>query len=329
MNERQFRQLLSKYAQGNTTPEEVDLLHQFYDSFQEESLLEPSTFDRWREEKRIHLNIIRDSEQKERQRLEARRQTISRSRAALRIAASVLLVIGLGVGGYVTYQNQPAPEIAWTHKITRKGQKATITLTDGTKVYLNVDSKLSFPEHFAADQRAVTLEGEAFFEVTRDPKRPFTITSGDLTTTVLGTSFNIKAFAGEAQQVTVATGQVKVRSARPGGAPQEVVLNPYQQAFYDGQLSKQPVDIRPLVAWREKVLRFDEVSLAEAAVVLERWFDVSIVLEDERIHACTINGTYVNETLPNILESFEHVLTITYRTEGERRIIITGKGCNS
>ena len=329
MDERQFRHLLSKYIQGKSTPEEIKLLHRFYDSFQKEASEEPDAFDRWLEEKRIHLNIKRNIERKDRKQYEVQRQRVSRPRAALKIAASGLLVISLGVAGYVAYQNMSVSERAWTEKSTRKGQKATIMLTDGTKVYLNVASKLLFPEHFDAGKRAVTLEGEAFFDVARNPKRPFIITSGDLTTTVLGTSFNIKAFVGEALQVTVATGQVKVKAPDRDGMAHEVFLQPYQQASYDGQLSKQKVDIQQFIGWREKVLRFDELSLAQAAIMLERWFDVSIKIEDERIRSCTISGTYINEKLTNVLESFEHILNITYRIEGERKIILAGKGCNS
>lgn len=328
MNDRQFQQLLSKYLQGKSTPEEIELLHRFYDSFQKKNSEEPKSLGQWSEEKRIYLNIKQALEQRERQQYEAQRTKASRLRAALKMAASVLLIISLGIAGYVAHQTTPPPKIAWIQKRTQKGQKAEITLTDGTRVHLNADSRLSFPESFAADQRTVTLEGEAFFEVTRQPTRPFVITSGNLTTTVLGTSFNVKAFATEPLEVTVASGQVKVSLPNLAGTSSELLLNPYQQAFYDGTLSKKEVDIHQFIAWREKVIQFDALTLAEAVIVLERWFDVSIKINNEQARSCRISGRYVNENLTNVLESFAHILDISYRMDGARTITLKGKGCH-
>lgn len=330
MNESQFRHLLDKYVQGKCTLEEIKLLHRFYESFQEEALEdEPDASDMWLRKEKIHRDVKRNIAQKDRQQYEEQHQKVTRFRTLLKIAASVLIIISLGTGSYVAYKNMPAPEIVWMEKSTRKGQKAAIRLTDGTKVYLNVDSKLTFPEHFNHDKREVILEGEAFFEVAKNVNRPFIIKSGNLTTTVLGTSFNIKAFEGEPLQVTVATGQVKVNTKHQDNISEEVFLNPYQQAFYDGKLSKLEVDIAQFIAWKEKIIRFDEISLEEAAIVLERWFNVSIVIENENIRQCKISGKYINENLINIMESFKHILGIKYRFEGDQKLIIDGKGCKS
>ena len=326
MDERQFRHLLDKYIRGESTPEENDLLHRFYHSYQEASPSEPAAFDQWVEKERIYKNIRQDIGEDHRPPPNPRE--VRYLRMQLKSVASWLLIAGGGVAIYLFFWPTPAPEVTWVEKSTQKGQKATIQLPDGTTVHLNVDSRLSFPEPFAAEQRAVTLAGEAFFEVARNTKRPFIITTPTLTTTVLGTSFNIKAFEGEPAQVTVASGQVNVKAAHRDGHPQEVHLLPYQQASYDGRLTKQPVDIQPFVAWREKIVQFDEVSLLEAVVVLERWFNVTITVDD-RLCPYTISGTYIDETLMNILESFVHILPITYRTEGERNYVITGPPCNS
>ena len=320
MNEPQFRHLLDKYRRGECTPDEVGLLHRFYDSFQEnEASASADGFERERVRRHIQQRIRRRSRTRGR----------SVTRRWRRAAASVLLLLGLGIGGYLAYTYLPTREVAWKARTTQKGQRATLTLTDGTRIHLNADSRLSFPERFAADRRTVVLEGEAFFEVAHQPQRPFVITSGELTTTVLGTSFNVRAFAGETSQVTVATGQVNVRSADRSGNTQEVTLNPYEQASYDGQLSTREVDVRPFVDWQEKVLRFREVSLTEAVIALERWYNVSIRIEDERIRACTISGAYINERLTNVLESFEHILNIKYRITEDQEVVLTGTGCSS
>lgn len=330
MNESQFRQLLDKYIEGKCTSEEIKLLHLFYDSFQSESVGEEvDEVDMWLLKEKSYRKIEHQMSYMERKAYEEQRQKNSRLSSFIKIAASVVLIFGLGIGSYMAYENAPAPEVAWMEKSTQRGQKATIKLMDGTMVYLNVDSKLSFPEQFAADKREVILEGEAFFDVSRNPKRPFIIKSGDLTTTVLGTSFNIKAFKGEPTNVTVVTGKVKVNSHGQNDTSNEVLLVPSQQAFYDGTLSKREVDISQFIAWKEKVIHFEEVTLEEAVVVLERWFNVSIALEGENIGQCKISGKYINENLINIMKSFEHILGVEYSIEDSHKLIIKGNGCKS
>ncbi len=325
MNESRLQQLLDKYLQGQCTAEETKLLHRFYESFPEE---QPDMFDMWLSEKKIYKGIRQKIAEKERQQYRQHKLKSAKSYKLLKIAASILIIIGIGFGSYLAYTVAPVPAIAWMEKTTRKGQRATITLMDGTKVYLNANSKISFPEQFSADKREVILEGEAFFEVARNVESPFTIQSGDLTTTVLGTSFNIRSFAGEPRVVSVATGKVKVNVHNMAG-PSEVFLTPNQQAFYNGQLSKKEIDINQYIAWKDKIIRFDEVTLAEAAVVLENWFNVSIQIKGENISQCKINGQYINENLTNILESFRHILGIQYQINDGQNLIIEGKGCNS
>ena len=326
MNESQFRQLLDKYLQGKCTPEEAQLLHRFYASFPE---AHPDTSDIALSEKKIYEGIRQRIAEKERQQYSAKKLKAAQSYRLVKIAASVLMIIGIGLGGYFANRDAPVPEIAWMEKSTRKGQRASITLMDGTKVYLNANSKISFPEQFSHNKREVILEGEAFFEVARNVTQPFTVQSGELTTTVLGTSFNIRAFAGEPLAVSVATGKVKVNASDKRGHSEEVFLTPNQQAFYDGQLSKKDIDIHQFIAWKDKIIRFDDVSLAEAALVLENWFGVSIQIEGENIKHCKINGQYIDENLINIMESFKHILGIEYQFSSGRNLIIEGKGCNT
>lgn len=326
MNDSQLRQLLDKYLQGKCSPEEANLLHQFYDSFPDE----PSdTVHMWLSEKKIHEGIRQRIAEKERQQYNVKKLKAAQSYRLLKIAASILFIIGVGLGSYFTDIEAPAAEIAWIEKATHKGQRATITLMDGTIVYLNANSKIIFPEKFSAKKREVILEGEAFFDVARNAKRPFTIRSGEVTTTVLGTSFNIRSFKGEPQVVSVATGKVKVKASDMTGHSEEIFLTPNQQAFYDGQLCRNDIDIRKFIAWKDKIIHFEDVTLDEAALELENWFGVTIHIEGENIRKCKISGQYIDEGLTNIMESFRHILGIKYHFTEGRNLIIEGEGCNT
>lgn len=245
-----------------------------------------------------------------------------------------ILVGAVVVSWLIYFVNRPEDiEISWMEKKTLAGQKATITLMDGTTVLLNSDSKLVYPRQFG-DSREVVLEGEAFFMVARDEHKPFSIKSGGLTTTVLGTSFNVKAFQDEDIEVTVATGKVKVSQdgTLPDAQSQELVLTPNQQAVYDisgKHLAKGEVDADRYLAWREGIIRLDNIRFEEAAKLLERWYGVNIILENKRIGNCVIiGGEFQNQSLHKVLRTVELTLDITYEFT-EDGVIIRGDGCRS
>ena len=258
-------------------------------------------------------------------------------RRSLRIRQYVLaslLIFALAGSLIISLVNGPSNgESAWMVKETLPGQKATITLMDGSTVLLNSDSKLVYPKLFG-DTRTVTLEGEAFFMVSRDEQKPFIIKSGALTTTVLGTSFNIKAFQNENIEVTVATGKVRVshdyeEAARQAGQTSELVLRPNQQAIYkvaDQHLDKEEIDAEHYLAWREGVLKFDHVRFEEAVKMLKRWYGVNITLENKEIGDCIIIGEFQNQSLHKVLRAVELALGIDYEFSADG-VMISGEGC--
>lgn len=131
--------------------------------------------------------------------------------------AAAMLVMGLAIGGWWQLRNEKKPEVPITTVVMTvrdnpPGMKSVLRMGDGTVIHLNANSRLTHPERFATDQREVWLEGEAFFEVAHDPTRPFTVHSGDLSTTVLGTSFNMRAGKTDEEKwaVSLVTGKVVV-----------------------------------------------------------------------------------------------------------------------
>jgi len=319
MNDARFKRLIDKYLQGKCSVEEIAMLHEFYESFQKDSGEEiPDTFEMWLRKERIYQSIKQNIKEEEREaydRLRKSRRFLPKT--WMRFAASFTLIVIISLASYQAYQSLPSEEIVYLERATHKGQTATITLMDGTKVHLNADSKITFPESFGTQSRDIRLEGEAFFEVVRDVHRPFTISSGKLTTTVLGTSFNIKSFEGEPMHVTVASGKVQVEEGQ-----QTVLLLPNQQAYYDTHLQLREVDSQLYTSWINKTLRFEDHTLQEAAQVLERWYDVEIEFKDEQLKDITFSAKYIDERLINILESLKHILSIEYEIKDEKLILI-------
>mgnify|MGYP003859816873 CR=1 FL=1 len=335
MNKLEYQDLLDKYLAGKCNDAEKALLHKFYEHFQKDDAWTSQLGDQQLFEDHLLRDINRSIERVE------RRETLERKSFIgpfIKIAASIVIVLMLGFS-YNKYYSH-VDKVENIEKITQKGQKSTLVLSDGTQIRLNANSKISYPEKFDPNKREVHLEGEAFFDVARDEERPFIIKSGDLTTTVLGTSFNIKAFPEEEMEVTVATGKVHVRAGaeenRGKGGPivgREVLLTPNQQVRYDLEnksLVKQTVDTEKYLAWKEGIIRFDDLKLSEAAVILERWYGVTINFGNEAVKNCQIqNASYEDENLYRILQSFKYFLKIDFTITEGNLIMINGEGCSS
>lgn len=175
--------------------------------------------------------------------------------------------------------------------IPRKGE-FKLTLSDGTTVWLNSETKLEYPTHFAVNAREVTLTGEAFFEVVKDPDRPFVVKAGEAAVKVLGTSFNVKAYADEeAITTTLVTGKVML-SSQQQERTKEVVLHPGMQGVVSGQKNIEVNKVDPLVysAWKDGEFRFENRTLESIMKTLQRWYDVRVVFENETVKDKRFSG---------------------------------------
>jgi transmembrane sensor len=206
---------------------------------------------------------------------------------------------------------------------TLKGQKKEIKLPDGTRVKLNAASSISYHEDFMGDVRAVSLQGEAYFDVARDATRPFTVKTDYATTTVLGTSFNVLT-TRNAVAVTLVEGTVNVST--PNG--KTVLLHPNQQATVSrgSDISTKQVSVDQYIAWKDNTLYFDHIKVKDAVIILENWYNVDIVLKNPSIENCIVTAKYENESLENVLKSFSYIFKVDFEQNG-RHVNIYGKGC--
>ena len=170
------------------------------------------------------------------------------------------------------------PVVESTIKVSQ-GNTAMLVLSDGTKVWLNTHSSLIYPNAFAANTpRQVALKGEAYFDVTRDEKRPFIVDCGELQATVLGTTFNVRNYQGSNPCITLEQGSVQV-----SGASQQVLLSPSQSVTLtnDSRLEVANVDLESVLCWRDGSFFFDGKPLREVLMEMGRWYNVNVIIEDE------------------------------------------------
>lgn len=174
-----------------------------------------------------------------------------------------------------------------------RGGEFQIMLEDSTRVWLNSASKLSYPEVFGEEERRVSVEGEAYFEVKRDEKRPFIVESRGQSVKVYGTTFNIKAYPDEAiSYTTLETGSISLTSTETDGG--ELFLSPGHQArlnHSDHHLDMKVVKTEVITSWRHGRFVFEEQPLEEIMRDLGRWYDFEYEFEDEELKKIIFLGS--------------------------------------
>jgi len=225
-------------------------------------------------------------------------------------------------------ENQIAEQLL-IEKSNPKGEKRTVFLSDGSKVMLNAESKLRFKKPFDKHQRIIQLEGEAFFEVTPDKNRPFIVKSGNIETTVLGTSFNIKAYENEKSiSIAVKTGLVAVENKNLDLVNEQnksILLSPLEMATYSKETNRTLVsDYDPIrvLAWHDGTLYFDDASIEEFVAKVERWYGVELIIDRSKPIAKGITGIFKDQSLEEILMGTKETSEFEYEFLSNGKVLI-------
>lgn len=223
-------------------------------------------------------------------------------------AASILFLIGLGI--FFKPNNTAEKQLSFKTSDTPK----SIQLSDGSKIYLAANSSFQYPEKFEGSERKVSLlKGNAFFEVAKDKKHPFIITSGEVETRVVGTSFHIQMSKSKCE-VIVVTGKVNVTSKG-----QSVDLVPNEEALFESQkLTKQLADKSFLVNWYNKDVTLNQTTLKQVITILQYKYGVSFQYKNEQVLAAPLT-VYIKKdaTLENVLEQINYITNLKFKVYGE------------
>lgn len=214
---------------------------------------------------------------------------------------------------------------------TPKGKQQFIELADGTKVWLNADSRINLPKNFMlSDTREVFLEGEAFFDVAENKDKPFVVTTPEISIRVLGTAFNVKSYARDNfVETTLVRGKITLKS-KAMDQSEPVTLTPNQQAVFIKDLKEivleENVNSDDYTGWKNGWIVFDDKPFSYIRETLERSYDVSIIMEDESSLTCTFSAKFKDKTLKEVLEIFRNTESINYEIKDDT-VFITGKLC--
>lgn len=207
---------------------------------------------------------------------------------------------------------------------TPKGGTYQVTLPDGTRVWLNAASKLKYPSRFDTKERVVLLEGEAYFEVSKAVGKssniPFKVRSGGQVVEVLGTQFNVSAYAeGEGQKTTLAEGRIRVTPETDRSA--SVILRPGEQAIQTGATIRvSPVNVEQYIAWKNGLFFFNNTPFDEAIQQIARWYDVEVHYEG-KVPQETFSGRMQRDLTLGTMLTLLNISDAEFRLEGHTLVV--------
>lgn len=318
------RELVKKHLKGECTPFEEKLLHDWYNSFEnnsapletlnedEKSLLKERMFKRIIEKAEIETPAL------------ARVINLKPYYYAVASLAAVLLVF-LSVTFYTGIDKNSQREPASVGLLIFRNTTSKLTkhvFPDGSIAWVRPSTELSYARDFnRGASRFVTMWGEAFFEVTKNTRRPFIIRTGKVYTKVLGTSFNVRCYRGErSAEVSVVTGKVLVYESVKNARVQEAYLVPHQKvlAYNEGkQFVKAQETNSAMDIWQRNDLSFSNTPVAEVVKALNERFNTDIIIKDNQINEYQLTADFTDVNLPSVLELLSKSLGITYEINND------------
>lgn len=316
-----FKKLLHKYLHGNLNDEERQFLISYYNLFQNE----PDVMEVLNTEEKEELkNDIKSSIWNhilEKEQPGNKIKFIERRFVKLAAAAVVFIIF---FASLFIFFNRPANNKAPASFALHQKENRVIFLPDGSTVILSAGSKLNYPSSFdGLKKREVFLDGQAFFDIKHNASRPFIVYTGKLKTEVLGTAFDIKAIPGEADiTVTVSRGKVKVMDEDKMLG----IITPNQQITYSKEKVRavtKIVNSDSLFNWKEQDLRCNDLTIAEAAELLEKRYNVKITISDQSITSQRFTTTFgKNDSFEQVLKSICVFNGLSYKYNKENATVV-------
>lgn len=267
-------------------------------------------------------------------------------------AAALLLIAGITAWQWNRSMSAvAAPEVASLNQInTRNGSKTSLVLPDGTKVWLNSGSQLRYDKHYGNKQREVSLTGEAYFDVVKNPDLPFVIHTNRMDIKVLGTAFNVKCYPGEkTTETSLIRGSIEVTLK---DRQEKIRLKPNEKLVVSDAVAAEELSVKqaesspgkekkprkPLIslssltllpadntiietAWVMNRLVFSSETFEEVALKMERWYNVKISFSDESLKSATLTGNFEKETLGEALSALQLVTPFSYSIKNDLIVI--------
>jgi ferric-dicitrate binding protein FerR (iron transport regulator) len=240
----------------------------------------------------------------------------------MQYAAVVVACVSLAAASWFYMRSRgQAPAAGSLVIAAEKGQRTNVVLPDGTRVWLNSHSQITYPADYGLRERALALTGEAYFEVAKDSTKRFLVKAGEMEVEALGTSFNIKAYEEDPEIVaTLFAGSIQTTAG-----DKKLKLLPEQYASFAKNsrllLVRHSENVAYASGWRDNELTFDCLTMGEIAVLFNRMYNVEIVFKSEKIKNYRFSGVIKNNSLDNVIEIISLTAPIVYESMGDTIVL--------
>lgn len=270
--------------------------------------------------------VVEDAQEPELRLASGERLSLERFEGRVERDSARVEIVNDTTSGRLAYRAESGEDgeaTAWNTLVVPRGRVYSLVLADGTMAWVNAGSVLRFPERFGRGEREVVVEGEVYLEVTHDAERPFRVRTTGGVVTVLGTRFNVRAYADEGgEAVTLAEGKVEVRAT---AGRERVTLAPGEQARLTqagNRLTRRRVDPRLYCSWHEGRWWFENGRLEDIMSLVERRYDVEVRWTDEGLRERTFSGEIRHfERVEDVLKILELADNIAFRVEGRTVVV--------
>lgn len=243
------------------------------------------------------------------------------------LSYAAVIVLFLASGALVSwFLNRNESDILFNTLSTPAGQRAQLILQDGTEVWLNAKSKLVYPSAFKGKERRVEVEGEAFFKVAKNPKKPFIVTTKNVDLKVLGTQFNLYSYP-ETDYVQTSLLEGSIFVSMKDNTSKGIYLKPNQQiTVRNGQMKVEPIAEKEHFLWIDGIYAFEHEPLISILKKLELYYDVKIIVEDPSIFNDTYTGKFrQRDSLDDVFRILQQIRQFKVSKNPERNIITLSK----
>lgn len=240
----------------------------------------------------------------------------------LKIASVIVITVSVTAALFSIGKDNDEVNLAMQTITVPAGQRVNVDLPDGSNVWLNAGSRMQYPTAFMKGKREVTLDGEAYFEVTHHEKSPFVVHTSVMDVEVLGTKFNVEAYSKrKVFETSLMEGKVRVKS--PLNEKVSMVLSPhYKTTLKDGKLVVSRIDDYNVYRWKEGLYCFKNKAFAEIMRDLERYYDLRIQMDNPRIAGVVLTGKFrISDGLDYALRVLQNDVSFSYRRDKENDVI--------
>lgn len=323
INDDKIREQMARYLANNSSPDEQKALQEWVERSEKnkqqltEATLIWKMMDQYKQQEPIYNadraweNVKNSIQHRERQRgMKTKRITVYTSVAAILLLAMFVLYNVINSNTHI--------------QVADAGDMKTVTLSDGSTISLNSRSSITYPEPFSDQQtRTVQLTGEAYFEIERDPDKPFVVITDEAEIRVLGTSFNVNAYDHDHTEVTVAIGKVSVSRNNKDAL---TVLQDELAVITKKQVIKQQNTNLNYLAWKTKKFTFNNTELQEVAREIERVYHCNIEFSNDVLKQCRLTAVFDNEELDDIIQTICLAFNVQAELDNDQ-YILSGQGC--